>query len=293
MGFLKHAKRLPVLDWNLTFFGAHEQKVGPEWVVPIEKHYAFECIFILEGHEYVKIQDKTYTLSAGDFFLIPPEFPHQVWAGQILKYFCFHFDLDDPNLKVQLIQGISYYHPCNSELCKKITPHLTKLDSLIKDGSFDFNTKMIIQIELSKMLQSFYQSAVKRTHDASSTHVEYSRIMADYMKSQLTNQVLSYIKNGYAPVEKPIEVDDAIRKVGLSNGYGFRIFKQTYGISPREYLSKLKVNEAKKLLMKPSYSVADIGSALGYSGLANFSRQFKRWTGLSPNQFRVNASQKQ
>lgn len=26
MDFLKHAKRLPVLDWNLTFFGAHEQK---------------------------------------------------------------------------------------------------------------------------------------------------------------------------------------------------------------------------------------------------------------------------
>ncbi len=286
MDFLKNAKRLPVLDWNLTFFGAHEQRVGADWVVPVEKHYAFECIFVLNGFEYVKIQNHTYTLSQGDFFLIPPEFSHQVWAGKSLRYFCFHFDLDDPNLKIQLIKGVSYQHEKASPLCKQITPHLLKLDSLIEDASFNFDTKMIIQIELSKMLRIFYKQATVHHSTSSSTSVEYSRVMADYMKSQLTNQVLTFIKHGYELDTRPVTVDEAIKQVGVSNGYGFRIFKETYGISPREYLTKLKIDEAKKLLMKPNYSVYSVGSALGYSSLANFSRQFKRWTGVSPNQFK-------
>lgn len=286
MDFLKNAKRLPVIDWNLTFFGAHEQKVDTDWIVPVEKHYAFECIFVLEGEEFANIHSEDYTLSAGDFFVIPPGFLHQVSAGKGLKYFCFHFDIDDPSLKVQLIQGLKYYYPKASSLCKKITPHLFKLDSLVADTSYDFNTKMVIQIELSKIIQLFYYTATNDTTESSSTQAEYSRIIADYMKSKLTNQVLGYIKNGYLPDEKAVIVEDAISNAGLSSGYGFRIFKQTFGISPREYLSKLKVNEAKKLLMKPRYSISDIGSSLGYSSLANFSRQFKRWTNLSPHEFR-------
>lgn len=286
MDFMKDAKRLPVLDWNLTFFGAHEQQVGSDWIVPMEKHYAFECIYVLAGQEFIKIYGNVYTLKAGDFFLVPPEFLHQVWAGERLKYFCFHFDIDDPALKVQLIKGLNYDYEKDSDLSKQLKPHFDKLDSLVADESFDFDTKMVIQIELSKILRIFFQATKRSQHSNATTSTEYARLMADYLKEQLTNQVLNYVKNGYIPDDRMVEVSSAIAKIGFSNGYGFRIFKETYGISPRDYLSKLKINEAKKLLGKPQYSINDIGSALGYRNLANFSRQFKRWTDISPSQFR-------
>jgi AraC-like DNA-binding protein len=145
---------------------------------------------------------------------------------------------------------------------------------------------MVIQIELSKILQIFYNATVKSRNRNSSTSVEYSRMIADYLKNALTNQILSYIKNGYLIDETNGLVEKAINQVGISDGYGFRVFKQTYGISPREYLSKLKVNESKKLLIKPQYSISDISTALGYTDLANFSRQFKRWTNQSPRNWR-------
>ncbi|MFC6253333.1 hypothetical protein ACFP1H_01785 [Secundilactobacillus hailunensis] len=66
MNFLKNAKRLPVLDWNLTFFGAHEQTVNSDWRVPLEKHYAFECIYIIDGTEYVEFKNQTFNLEKGD-----------------------------------------------------------------------------------------------------------------------------------------------------------------------------------------------------------------------------------
>lgn len=286
MDFLKNAKRLPVIDWNLTFFGAHEQTVPNNWEVPVEKHYAFECIYVISGLEQVEIQHHVYHLKKGDFILIPPEFLHKAAAGNQLTYFCFHFDIDDPNLKVKLIQGITYYHSAHSTLGSNISPHLNKLDNLIHEGGFDFNTKMIIQIELSKILQLFYNSATKVDNHTSSTAVEYSRMIAEYLKNSLTNQVLSYTKNGYISDAKRKMVESAIEQVGISNGYGFRVFKRTYGISPQKYLSKLKINEAKKLLVKPQYSINDISNSLGYTNLANFSRQFKRWCNLSPNQWK-------
>jgi len=285
MDFLKHAKRLPVLDWKLTFFGAHEQAVPDDWLVPIEKHSAFECIYVVAGTERLRIQEHDYALNTGDFFLIPPEFTHQAWAGHALTYFCFHFDLDDPNLKAQLIQGLTYHYPVQSPLCKRISPHFNKLDTLTHQGNFDFNTKMTIQIELSEILQIFYNFSRKVLNNGSSpTSIVFSRVIADYLKDSLTNQMMGYIKNGYIQPETGM-VQSAIEKVGISNGYGFRIFKQTYGISPREYLTKLKINEAKKLLLKPQYRIGDISAALGYTNLANFSRQFRRWNNMSPRQW--------
>lgn len=286
MDILKNAKRLPVLDWNLTFFGGHEQQVDENWIVPIEKHYAFECIYIIEGIEFVRVHKNLFTLQDGDFLLVPPEFLHQVWAGNKLKYFCFHFDIDEPSLKVQLIRGLKYVYKKDSTFTQSLKPHLQRLDSLASNNTYDFDTKMIIQIELSKILQIFYQATKQDQRKNSTTNTEYSRIIADYLKEKLTNQVLGYVKNGYVPSESLVEVSAAIGKVGFSNGYGFRIFKDTYGISPREYLSKLKINEAKKMLGKPQYSINDISHALGYRSLANFSRQFKRWTNMSPNQYR-------
>lgn len=286
MNYLRNAKRLPVLDWNITFFGGHEQYVQEGWHVPTEKHYAFECIYILSGVEEVIFKKDSIKLSSGDLCIIPPEFHHRIQAKSNLEYLCFHFDIDDPKLKIQLIRGLNYHYPKDSDLCKKIKPHLKNLESMIASTSFSFNEKMTVQIELSKILQLFYQSTKIDIKNKNLDSSEYARIIAEYLKSELANQILTFSKTGIINKNSIVTVSSAIASVGFSDGYGFRIFKESYGISPREYLSRLKINEAKKLLNKPQYSINDIGISLGYQNLANFSKQFKRWTGLSPSKYK-------
>lgn len=75
--------------------------------------------------------------------------------------------------------------------------------------------------------------------------------------------------------------------LGYSASSCNRIFRSVYGMSPRQYLSALKLKKAKLLLMEPELSVEAISIRLGYKDIAHFSRQFKRWTGESPGKFRA------
>lgn len=103
---LKDAKRLPSIDWKLTFFGGHTQRVNPGWKVEENKHLAFELIYVMEGIEEVYIDKNYYTVSEGELIIIPPNFSHRIKAGKgsELHYFCAHFDIDDPDFVTNMIK---------------------------------------------------------------------------------------------------------------------------------------------------------------------------------------------
>lgn len=72
----------------------------------------------------------------------------------------------------------------------------------------------------------------------------------------------------------------------LSEGYFYEAFKEAAGITPRQYVLSIKVEFAKKLLLKNHPSIIQIGMAIGFDNPANFSRMFKSFTGVSPTEFK-------
>lgn len=70
--WIQNVRFLPAIDWNIKFFGAHEQRVDKHWQMPLESHIGFEMIFIQEGAQETIIGESKYQLGAGDFLLIPP-----------------------------------------------------------------------------------------------------------------------------------------------------------------------------------------------------------------------------
>lgn len=72
----------------------------------------------------------------------------------------------------------------------------------------------------------------------------------------------------------------------LSENHFLRNFKRVYNSSPFQYITRLKIADAKRQISETDKSITDIALNLGYSSLSNFSYYFKSMVGLSPAEFR-------
>ncbi|WP_312813052.1 Ada metal-binding domain-containing protein [Sedimentibacter sp.] len=82
------------------------------------------------------------------------------------------------------------------------------------------------------------------------------------------------------------EINNELQHMGLSHRRMVQIFKDEYGITVSEYIKKLRLKEAKRLLSETNDKIIDIAYAIGFGGLSSFYRFFKINTGLSPAAYR-------
>ena len=76
----------------------------------------------------------------------------------------------------------------------------------------------------------------------------------------------------------------------ISEVYFRKLFKQTYGITPHQYLLELRIRHAKLLLSEQAATVTSISEACGFSSVAHFCRAFKQLTGMTPKEFEQKVS---
>lgn len=114
----------------------------------------------------------------------------------------------------------------------------------------------------------------------------FAESMFEYIptkNSELMKKALSYISRNFA---SPITLDDVAKQVHLNPAYFSSIFKQSIGSSFKEYLNMVRIEESKRLLANTDYSVIDIAVATGFEDQSYFSKVFKKYTGLTPKQYR-------
>lgn len=79
----------------------------------------------------------------------------------------------------------------------------------------------------------------------------------------------------------------------VSRSQLFRLFKSKFSMNPKQYLYRLRIEQAKKLLAESDMTVAEVGYACGYGDPLYFSRQFKMNTGFSPKHYRNESVKKE
>lgn len=106
------------------------------------------------------------------------------------------------------------------------------------------------------------------------------------LSSENTNPISRVINKINANPTRQYTLDEMSKICGYSKNHFLRLFKAKMHISPMEYCIRLKINLAKHYLLYSNYTINTISSLCGYSDISHFSKQFKKFEGISPNKYR-------
>ena len=100
--------------------------------------------------------------------------------------------------------------------------------------------------------------------------------------AQHTYMAMEFIKNNY---KVQISVSDIASSLGVNVNYLANIFKKVAGISPKEYLTKTRMEKAGILLRTNRYKIKEVAEEVGYPNQLHFSSQFRKYYHCSPSEF--------
>lgn len=117
------------------------------------------------------------------------------------------------------------------------------------------------------------------TRSVSNILLKKTSKMSDYY----IQEAINYIEQNF-PYE--ISIEDIAGHCGINRSYFGKIFHESVGKTPQEFLISYRMMKATELLKMTKLSIADIGNAVGYPNQLHFSRTFKNTYGVSPKNWR-------
>lgn len=137
-----------------------------------------------------------------------------------------------------------------------------------------------------------YLDAVKSMdslHKLQAYCLSKAKVIAESISFEKENKVSNVMYNAKAYIDahynQDIGLKDVSEAVAISPQYFSKIFKDELGVNFIDYLTKVRINRAKDLLMNKELSIKEIAFEVGYNDPNYFSRLFKKTVGVSPTEF--------
>ena len=84
---------------------------------------------------------------------------------------------------------------------------------------------------------------------------------------------------------RPIKNEELAQQCQISTIYFRKLFVEVYGVSPIKYMHLLRIQRAKEMLRSDYGSISDVAVSLGYNNIYEFSKAFKKHTGIPPSKY--------
>jgi YesN/AraC family two-component response regulator len=116
--------------------------------------------------------------------------------------------------------------------------------------------------------------------------------------SMISNQILIHQENSEPPLitrakryieekqSEDLSLGEVAKAVNTSTFYFCKMFKKATGLHFTEYVSRVRIEKAKNLLLNPNLRISEVAYEVGFQSLTHFNRVFKKITGQSPTEFR-------
>ncbi|MBQ7119761.1 MAG: AraC family transcriptional regulator [Oscillospiraceae bacterium] len=225
--------------------------------------------FVVSGKGILKIRDKLYHLCAGDFFYIPANEPTIYHSDEKdpWSYYWISFSLSS-GFKIADNLKLSADNPkTTAKNASKITVLFDELFSL------DTSPTEFAYMTLSAIMQLL---ALEASHPTSTTPKKLSR-------KKIVATVKNTIELNYT--NPSFNIKEIAPILYLSTRQVDRIFTEEAGMTPRAYLTEVKLQHAAKLLQESDYKVRELCRLTGFYDEFQFMKIFKARYGITVKEY--------
>lgn len=239
--------------------------VSTDWKGTILNPVSSRLYYIKNGSASITTADNVqYTLSAGQWYLLPARCSFQYECQEEMEHIYFHIklcDFDEIDLLSSAEQPLSLHLP--EAYSDRLTAYISSDDL--------FNGLNVTQVVYGILLR-FVE------------HFRLSVGRSDY--SQCIYRALHYIKQN---LSVKLSIAEIAENVFVSKSTLTKHFQKELGMSVNQYVTDTVMSEAGRMLLASNVSVLAVSEKLGFSDQFYFSRRFKEKYGVSPRDYRKNS----
>ncbi|MFK7693407.1 AraC family transcriptional regulator [Paenibacillus sp. HJGM_3] len=256
----------------VVLFAGHEQTMPNHQVGPQVRDY-YLIHHVVSGRGTFQCRGKQYSVEAGQSFVIFP--------GELIRY---DSDAQEPwkyrwiafkgTMASQLLSelGLSPEHPvAQPGEPRRTSAQLHRLEQTLAraDAGCDLESGGLLRLVLSGYVRQERApvAAGRAVHNPS---------------DELVERAIRWLTLQYA---QPVSIQHLAQSLGYHRTHLTKLFKQATGQSPMQYLLKIRMDRAKVLLLD-DLTVEQVASSVGFADSLYFSKQFKRWHGCTPSEYR-------
>ncbi len=239
---------------------------GRELVDWAHVHPEFEIVYNVESDCVAICDGVEYTVNAGDLFIA---FPHQVHS---YRY--------SPDLVHQLLVFSAEDFLGFAEIFKTKKPRCPVIRDCGETIRF-----LIDQIAMIDKNSEYGEQKMFGYITVLLGEIFPRLELCDRQRSDMDSvkRLLEYCSLNYM---KDISLERLSRDLYMNKFHISHMFNDTLGISLREYINLLRLNQAERLLRKDELSIGEIASVVGFSTQRTFNRVFLEQKGVTPSQYR-------
>ena len=262
------------IDLGMYQYGYEQCEPGHSFGPAARNHYLFHYVLSGTGTlmaDNAKGETQTYSIKSGQGFLI---FPGQIttyYADLRLPWEYVWIEFDGLRVKealelTELSMNSPVYRSHSKDLREQLVNEMMYIVHHAKESPFHLIGHLYLFFDY--LMQS-----------SKSTKLVHSSKMSDFY----IKEAIHFIEQNF---QNNITVEEIDSVCGINRSYFGKIFRNSIGRSPQEFLMNYRMVKATELLKLTSLSIAEIGSAVGYENQLHFSRAFKTIYGISPRQWR-------
>ena len=261
---------------NLQVYQIAEAHIPPDGIIEEHIQVCDEITYVLSGSAVIYNNDIAVSVKAGDIHIACKGQKHKIQADNngSFRYICFGIRINPESKEYSVLEKI-FLNGIIPEV--KASDDIGVLAGLLIDEIYSKNAfdKNMTEMLILQILILIYRKHILKIEDNKKTQESFS--------GKTIYEIFRYIDKNFMLIKN---IEAVSKELSYSKFYISHIFKEKTGMTVMEYITRLKIEKACKLLKENSMSIGEIAQFLGYESSQSFSKMFKNNIGVSPSEYK-------